>query len=452
MMVKELPINEILVGDCVSVMKELPSESVDLVVTSPPYWGLRDYGVDGQIGLEEHPNSYIESLVLVAKQVKRLLKKSGSFYLNLGDSYYTHKGDIYNIGSQKHKNAQVKGLRIKHKSNWLQPKQLLLIPSRVAVALQNDGWILRNDIVWYKPNHMPSSVQDRLTNSWEHVFHFVKARKYYYDLDAIRKPHTVCGVTDKRPMGVLRQKLYPNSTYNKSDDPHLAQFQYKGKFEGSENAELFGSPRARTQRKKPYAVQERNKDYVEVRNPPSLEKIKKYLNLWRKKRGFTIDEIENKLNSQAPHHWFNGESYPTVGDWLKIKKLLQFDNKFDTQMIEISYKNAKKQNSPKGKNPGDMWKVSTKPFSGAHFATFPPNLIKPMIKSSCPKDGVVLDPFCGSRTALVVAHKLGRKWLGIDINSEYKEIAMKRLKSVGAFSAKLECFFEEQITVSGKER
>jgi len=410
--VSELPVNQILCGDCIQVMNEFPKASVDLVVTSPPYWGLRDYGVDGQIGLEDHPNKYIESLVLVARQIRRVLKKSGSFYLNLGDTYFGKLGftEEYANKKQWHPEKPLRG-NCKKDGKWLQPKQLMLIPSRTAIALQEDGWVLRNDIVWFKPNHMPSSVTDRLTNSWEHVFHFVKARKYFYDLDAIRKPHKVCGVTDKRPMGVLRQKLYPNSRYNKSDDSHLAQFQYKGKFEGSKDAELFGSPRARTQR---------DYQYTGKGNPNN-----KRLGAGRQVRGECGDNKKRHLGCEP-----KGKN---PGDIRKIEQTAEFF----IQKGSGGNVNLPASTHPQGKNPSDFWKITTKPFNGAHFAVFPPNLIKPIIKSSCPKNGVVLDPFCGSGTALVVAHKLGRKWVGIDLNPKYKEIALKRLESVGAFSKKL---------------
>jgi len=152
-----LPWAKLYVGDAVEVMKTFESESIDLVITSPPYWGHRDYGIKGQIGLEASVEDYIQKIVSYFHELKRVLKSTGSFYLNMGDTYSR--------------------------------KNLLMIPARVALALQNDGWVLRNDIIWFKPNHMPSSVKDRLTNTYEHLFHFVKTRKYYYDLDSIRIPH-----------------------------------------------------------------------------------------------------------------------------------------------------------------------------------------------------------------------------------------------------------------------
>lgn len=168
------------------------NELVDCVMTSPPYWGLRDYGVEGQLGLEKHPNEYINNIVKVFRETKKVLKDSGSLWLNIGDSYYGGSGCAYDgsggVGAKnKVKNTQRTDLH-KHKSPWMQTKQKLLMPHRVAIAMQDDGWILRNDVVWHKPSHMPSSVQDRLTNSFEYLFHFVMKKKYYYDLDAIREP------------------------------------------------------------------------------------------------------------------------------------------------------------------------------------------------------------------------------------------------------------------------
>jgi len=251
-----LPLDNIICHDIAKGIP-LPDKSIDMVITSPPYWGLRDYGKQvksifgdnpnckhkwgqplpkggrkkrledgdkkhsktgiaegfalasggnfckicgawqGQLGLEPHPQMYINHLVQICKEIRRVLKKTGSFYLDLGDTYCsTPKGSIkeYNGTDGLFNRKATRYGKIKKPSifggNWLQPKQLMLIPSRVAIALQNDGWILRNDIIWYKPNHMPSSVKDRLNNTFEHIFHFVKSKKYYYDLDSIREPHT----------------------------------------------------------------------------------------------------------------------------------------------------------------------------------------------------------------------------------------------------------------------
>jgi len=182
---------------CVEVtdgLNQLDNNSIDFCMTSPPYWSLRDYGFKEQIGLEEHPQQYIDKLVQVFELLKKKLKNSGSFYLNLGDVYYTKSGGKYlndNL-SNSNKNIEkgiVLGNELREKFNdgkWLQTKQLLFLPCRIAIEMQNKGWILRNNIIWKKSNYLPSSANDRLTQSYEYLFHFVKNKKYYYNLDSIK--------------------------------------------------------------------------------------------------------------------------------------------------------------------------------------------------------------------------------------------------------------------------
>ncbi len=190
----DMPVDVNVHSECLSFIQSLSTGSVDLVMTPPPYWNLRDYGVDGQIGLECHPLEYIHRLSCTFHEIKRVLKNSGSFYLNIGDSYFGSN----TRGPQKEGKAiKWPGLQtmpnnrdwgLISDSKWLQHKQLLGIPERVMIAMQEDGWILRNKNVWWKRNHLPSSVMDRLTSAYEYVYHFVKSRRYYYDLDAIRVP------------------------------------------------------------------------------------------------------------------------------------------------------------------------------------------------------------------------------------------------------------------------
>jgi DNA modification methylase len=157
-------------GDAASVLRELPAGSVDCIVTSPPYFGLRDYGVDGQIGAEASPAEFVSALVAVFREARRVLAKDGTVWLNLGDSYG-------------------------------HGKQLLGIPWRVALALQDDGWTLRNEVIWHKPNAMPESVTDRLSYKHEHVFLLTKGQRYHFDLDAIREPHEFAIAGSKGPGG-----------------------------------------------------------------------------------------------------------------------------------------------------------------------------------------------------------------------------------------------------------
>lgn len=187
-----LPRNQILCGDVREMLKTLPDESIHMVCTSPPYWGLRDYGAEGQLGLEATPEEFVCNLVDVFREVRRVLCKDGTVWLNLGDSYNAYNGGA-GPSSSLSRGAQTlerpdlpSGYGLKYKG--LKPKDLVGIPWRVAFALQTDGWWLRSDIIWSKPNPMPESVTDRPTKSHEYVFLLSKSERYYYDADAIREP------------------------------------------------------------------------------------------------------------------------------------------------------------------------------------------------------------------------------------------------------------------------
>jgi len=532
--------NKILCGNTLEKLAELEDNSVDMAVTSPPYWGLRDYDCDdvvwggdkdcehdwnieereldnrttaglnknfdtktgaggkfegkhtvksmfckkcgawkGQLGLEPHPEMFINNLVEIFREVRRVLKPTGSFYLNMGDTYFGgnmcvgQPDDWDSISTKnrdkKYSNEKFDGFikqRNKLRSNWLQPKQLMLMPSRIAVAMQDDGWILRNDIIWSKPNPMPSSVTDRRNNSYEHVFHFVKNKKYYYDLDAIREPHkSNPGNVDKKTLATFdnsdkvqkeidkhinnvyqlakktKRTTYEGSKTVDADDnvnakdltAHLATERRvardyikehnltgavrKAILDYSQNS--GGNPKGKNPgnvMKVPYAVQPRDKPYVEYRNLPDIKEFSSWLNDWRKGNGITIDEVEEKLQSQAPHHWFNGESFPSAEDWKSFKEVYDIADDYDKKLTEVFVKKSEKTNHPEGKNPGNVVRVedckyqgysksahgtqdyhvsgknpgnvlevNTQPFKECHFAVFPAKLIEPLIKAGCPQ-------------------------------------------------------------------
>ncbi len=192
---------DILTGDCRDILPTLPDKSVHCCVTSPPYWGLRDYGVDGQIGLEASPEEFIAEMVQVFREVRRVLRDDGTLWLNLGDSYSGNRRDSYDT-DKKNKHRAPKSMVVSRRRDdqliprsdiavaGLNPKNLVGIPWRVALALQADGWYLRCDIIWHKPNPMPESVTDRPTKAHEYVFLLSKSEKYYYDHEAIKEPVT----------------------------------------------------------------------------------------------------------------------------------------------------------------------------------------------------------------------------------------------------------------------
>lgn len=293
------------VGDSLSVLRTMPDQSVQMCVTSPPYWGLRDYGVKGQLGLEATPELYVSRLVDLFGEVRRVLRDDGTLWLNLGDSY---------AGGGNNRGGNPSERSCKQASNRggygqiatpvpidLKPKDLVGIPWRVAFALQADGWYLRSDIIWHKPNPMPESVTDRPTKAHEYMFLLAKSDRYFYDAAAVAEP-----------------AKFPEGSWGSTK-----------KLECAEYRSFYGEGR----------------------------------------------------------RWTGG---PT-------------------------------------RNRRTVWSVSTKPFKGAHFATFPPKLIEPCILAGSGPGDVVLDPFSGAGTSGLVAQEHGRQYVGIELNREYADISIARL-------------------------
>lgn len=305
----ELPRNTILHGDVLDRLRELPERSIDCVITSPPYFQLRDYGVTGQLGSEATVHEWVANLRAVMTEVARVLKPAGSVWLNLGDSFSRH----LRYGAP--------------------PKGLLLAPERLVVALAADGWIVRNKVIWAKTNPLPTSVTDRLALTYEPVYFLVRSRNYVYNLDAIREPHQSAPARRQARFG------------------------------------------------------------------------------------------------EQPASWA-GPLSASRGGLAKAKA-------------------AGRVGHDLGKNPGDVWQHATSSYRGAHFATFPESLLRRPILATCPArvcsacgvaqprpgcdcrapfvPGIVLDPFLGSGTVGVAARRLGRDWLGIEINADYVKLAEQRL-------------------------
>ena len=312
---------KILTGDSIEQLKTLPSESVNTCVTSPPYFGLRDYGMDGQIGLEPTPDEFIARLVEVFREVRRVLRSDGTCFVNMGDSYSsTTKGSGGSNPETSPKqawkdaeNGQAFAVRrISAGETGCKPKDLIGIPWMLAFALRADGWWLRQDIIWSKPNPMPESVTDRCTKAHEYIFLLSKSAKYFCDMAAIREP-----------VSELSQKVH-GSKYAGDNETHAHSdtFQHGGSLGG------------------------------------------------------------------------NGGS----------------------------------RNLESGRNKRSVWTVATQPFKEAHFATFPPALIEPCILAGCPPNGTVLDPFFGAGTTGLVADRLQRNCIGIELNPKYAEIAKRRIQ------------------------
>lgn len=303
----------IYAGANLDVLPHLADQSIDCVVTSPPYFGLRDYGVEGQYGSEETPAEFVANLVATFREVHRVLADDGTVWLNLGDSYAQpgRSGTQGMTGQRADRRFTPSG----HGASGRPPKNLLGIPWRVAFGLQDDGWILRNDIVWEKPNTKPEAVRDRMRMQHEYVFMFSKSRRYWYDLDAVKVP-------------------------SRAADPSHAQ-RYAKRYQAfDERASTTGQPG--------------NQNHVGLHSRPG-----------------------------------NG-------------------------MV----------------NPGTVWKISTVPFRGAHFATFPPELPRRCIKAGCRPGGTVLDPFHGAGTTGMVARELGRNYVGIELNPASVDLSLRTRMSV----------------------
>lgn len=303
----------VLMGDAMEKLKEIPDESIQCCVTSPPYWGLRDYGVEGQIGQEKTPEEYVAKMVKVFGEVRRTLKEDGVMWLNIGDSYAGSGGAGNQFGQLE------RGLE-KYKQGGrpteigLKPKDLVGIPWRVAFALQADGWWLRQDIIWSKGNPMPESVGDRCTRSHEYIFMLTKSARYYYDAEAIKESAV--------------------STDTKK---------------------------------------------------------------------WTDGGRDRQRGHSRRHAGFNGRYA----------------------------ENIEKNGVPATRNRRSVWPINARPFTGAHFATFPPEIPELCIKAGSRPDDTILDPFAGSGTTLEVAKRLGRNYIGIELNPKYiKELIDPRLEEI----------------------
>jgi len=333
----------------------------------------------------------------------------------------------------------------------------------IGVESNDNLYMLASGILTHnsKPNPMPESVTDRCTKSHEYIFLLSKSAKYYYDADAIkeeitstpqpRKDSTTTrgyqsnaqkgkngyddemrttysedGKRNKRSVWTINTKPYK--------DAHFAVFPPKI----PELCIKAGSKEGDVEQK-PYAViePEFRKDVIEYRNMPNHNEIREYLSNSRKSRNITINEIEQHFGNQAGHHWFEKDgSYPSVEDWKELKKLLGFDDKYDKQMTEVFEKSGLKQNNPNGRNKRSVWTINTKPYKDAHFAVFPPKIPELCIKAGSKEGDTVLDPFFGSGTTGWVAQRLGRKWIGIELNADYIKIAEKRFAQKELFEAK----------------
>lgn len=398
----DLPINTkplVILGDVIKSLKKIPDKSIDVIITSPPYYQQRQYEINGEIGQEKTPEEYINKMLKVANELKRVLKDSGAYFLNIGDKYI-------NLDQQ-------------------------LIPFKLAIEMQKNGWLVRNVIVWHKsPNPMPTSIKNRFNDIWEPIFFFVKdtgkyfTYDYYFNLDAVRIPH--------KTQSDIDLPLYlSEDEYQKIKDKIILinGNNSQSKFLGNEK-NRGASPGARKTIYGEYYSKQRK-----YKINSQLEKeIIEYLRIWRKFKGLSSKEIDKIMNKKdTAGHWFRldpGRSLPSPEDWTMLKKILGFDNTYDKIMTEQYFVLQTVKNHPKGKNPGNVWSIAPAKLKEAHFAVFPEELPKKAIDVCCPQDGIVLDPFAGSGTTGKVAKELGRRSILIDLKKDYIEIIKKRCGTI----------------------
>jgi DNA modification methylase len=353
----------ILIGDCREKLRELSDASVNCCVTSPPYFGLRDYGVEGQMGLELTPDEFVTGMVEVFREVRRVLRDDGTLWLNIGDSYAgswgaQSRGDftpgtLEGASSKEHClsarqiTAHPKGTRTGSLKNTpgIKAKDLMGIPWMLAFALRADGWYLRQDIIWSKPNPMPESTRDRCTKAHEYMFLLSKSPRYYYDNEAVAEPSCWDPANSKMPDG-----------WDTGEGGH-GSFHRQGREKGRRS------------------------------------------------------HLPGNKSHRGADAYADG------------------DEKHRTKVGLVAYSEGVRADPDKAntRNKRSVWTVATAPFSEAHFATYPPALIEPCILAGCPSNGVVLDPFFGAGTTGLVADRLQRDCIGIELNPEYAEIARRRI-------------------------
>ncbi|AXO88406.1 site-specific DNA-methyltransferase [Pseudomonas parafulva] len=335
--------HRILVGDCIDMMRTLPDQSVHTCITSPPYFGLRDYGVDGQIGLEASPREFIDNLVAVFREVRRVLRDDGTLWVNLGDSYAGSWGSQNKretpaeISRNSIRNHPKRASGTGRLGGGYKGKDLMGLPWRLAIALQDDGWYLRQDIIWHKPNPMPESIKDRCTKAHEYLFLLSKGPRYYFDQDAIREPATA-------------------STLTRWNQDIAAQ---------------AGS------------------DRVPGKNNGTMKAVGR-----------------SKRNSFARDTKYSGGEHGQTGQHRSGRTYINYDET---------------------RNKRSVWTVATANFKGAHFATFPPDLIRPCVLAGAPRGGLVLDPFGGAGTTALVAMQEGRQSVICELNPEYAALGRQRI-------------------------
>ncbi len=363
-------------GDAIELMSRLPNQSIDCIITSPPYFNLRNYEADNQIGAESTIDEYIDRLMLVFNEAFRILKTTGSLWINIDDVY------------------------AKKEVNGVKRHSLMCIPDKLKIKMVENGWICRNEIIWKKPNAMPSSAKTRFNNDYEKFYFFVKSNDYLFN-------------TQYEP---LKSTVVKNATIQHKESKYRSVEQESSVRQGMNKS--------------------RGTKIVALRkNLPSQDEFVGFIR-GRSNIGQLSENTD--IKKSTIEHWFRrdkgGFAFPSVDDWNKIKWLLDdYSAEFqriDEQLNDITYEtDAILKNADKGRIKRAVWEINTKPFKGYHFASYPEKLVETPILSCTNEGDIVLDMFAGSGTTAVVAIKNNRHYIGFDINANYCAIAKERISN-----------------------
>ena len=392
-----MKLNHCYQGDCRDVMRSLLDQGggrkVQTIVTSPPYWNLRDYGVSGQIGMEPTLADFIATMVDVFDLARELLADDGTLWLNLGDSYNaagrTGHGTRQGFKQGTNRASAEKADNCRPSAADLKEKDLCGVPWRVAFALQDAGWYLRQDIIWSKPNPMPESVRDRCTKAHEYLFLLTKSPKYYFDQEAILEP---CSTgTHAR----LAQNVAEQIGSERANGGAKTNGNMKAVFRG-------GVDQGCGQRQGPPGNEAKPRLPGNVNPPKGQLAYESGDERHRTKAGLLGYAERTRKLADAGVGTKNNES-------------------FDAAMAIM----------PDKRNKRSVWTIATQSYSEAHFATFPEALVEPCILAGSRPGDIVFDPFMGSGTVAQVAQRLGRKWLGSELNPEYIRLQAGRTRQAG---------------------
>ena len=463
-------------GDCLEILKTLPDDSVHCCVTSPPYYALRDYGMEAQIGRETTPKEYISRLTEVFTEVRRVLRPDGTLWLNISDTYAGkgNQGEFIDPKNPNGRNGQAVALN--NKVEGCKPKDMIGIPWMLAFALRDTGWYLRNDIIWMKDNPMPESVKDRCARCYEHIFLFSKSKKYFFDYKAISEP-IAPATAERLKRGMkggmeaqigrettpkeyisrltevfteVRRVLRPDGTLwlNISDtyagkgnqgefidpkNPNGRNGQavaLNNKVEGCKPKDMIGIPWMLAFALRDTGWYLRN-DIIWMKDNPMPESVKdrcarcyEHIFLFSKSKKYFFD-----------YKAISEPIAPATAE--RLKRGMKGGNKYgkpvpgqpQPQSINRPREHGEIKDADINplRNKRDVWKINTVPFKGGHYAAYPPKLVETCLLAGCPEGGIVLDPFMGSGTTGMVASQMGRHFVGIELNPEYTELAYKRI-------------------------